>query len=84
VILKTFQRTLKRTNSLPSQEREKVIFTHVLTFTPENIMGFLLYFTVLLFIEKLDEIGLTVAKKMKIYNKGKSNSVIGKKRRFLE
>ncbi len=47
-------------------------------------MGFLLYFTVLLFIEKLDEIGLTVAKKMKIYNKGKSNSVIGKKRRFLE
>jgi hypothetical protein len=69
MILKTFQRTKK--NSLPSQEREKVIFTHVLTFTPENTMGFLLYCTVLLFIEKLDEIGLTVAKKMKIYNKGK-------------
>jgi hypothetical protein len=47
-------------------------------------MGFLLYCTVLLFIEKLDEIRLTVAKKMKICNEGKSKRVIVKKRRFLE
>jgi hypothetical protein len=81
VILKTHQRTLKRT--LPHLKKKSYFYTCFDLHPGEHneLPSVLFSFSC---IEKLDEIGLTVAKKMKICNEGKSKSVIVKKRRFKE